>query len=335
MIIGFVYSLCTTVFSVQALMKLLGKEENTPVAATKTVASVGTPIKPFSDFTQDLLMKAAIVFGAASILAMRSGHSLATPLNTVFYFALTLFLYVFGARLPAGFVKLVHPLLSSSILTLSAVRILAHVVDMPFHEYLRYFRTGSLSPMKAGAGDILLYLLGPSVVSFAISMYSRRVLLAENFLVVMTAMLVSSFGGLYGTAAFVRLISLGGPNGKLIRLSCLPRNVTTALAMAVAAMIGGDISITAALVSFTGIIGGSYGKSLLNYLKIHNPIIRGLGIGASAQGLGVASMADEPDAFPFAAMSMVLTAICVTVLASIPVVRDSVVNLALGPAMTV
>jgi hypothetical protein len=48
--------------------------------------------------------------------------------------------------------------------------------------------------------------------------------------------------------------------------------------------------------------------------------------------LGVASLAGEPDAFPFAAMSMVLNAIAATVLVSIPAVKTALVELASGTA---
>ena len=85
----------------------------------------------------------------------------------------------------------------------------------------------------------------------------------------------------------------------MVRRSILPRNVTTALAMVITEMLGGDIGIAVAIVCITGVLGATYGKKLLNHvLRIEDPITRGLAIGSSAQGLGVASMADEPDAFP-------------------------------------
>jgi putative effector of murein hydrolase len=95
-------------------------------------------------------------------------------------------------------------------------------------------------------------------------------------------------------------------------------------------MLGGDISIAASVVCLTGIVGATYGKQLLNYMQVTNPIARGLGIGSSSQGLGVASIADEPDAFPFAAVSMVLNAICATTLVSIPAVKNALIKLATG-----
>lgn len=116
----------------------------------------------------------------------------------------------------------------------------------------------------------------------------------------------------------------------MVRLSMVARNITTALALPLTAMIGGDLSIAAAVVCMTGIIGASYGKSLLAYLGVTDPLLRGLAIGSSAQGLGVASLADEPDAFPFAAIAMVLTAVAGTTLAAIPSIQSAIIKTATG-----
>jgi putative effector of murein hydrolase len=225
---------------------------------------------------------------------------------------------------------MVHPLVTTSIGLLTMIRLLGFATDQDYKNILRAYKVGSLSPLKTGSGDIMLYLLGPSVVSFAVAMYSRRTLLKANFAVVASAVTVGSLGSLYGTAAFVRAISLGGKMGGMIRLSMLPRSVTTALAMVISSILGGDVPIAAAVVSLTGIMGATYGRTLLDAFKISDPVTRGLAIGAAGQGLGVASIAGEPDAFPFAAMAMVLCAIFSTTLVSIPAVKNSLINLAGG-----
>jgi putative effector of murein hydrolase len=275
-------------------------------------------------------IKGTFITAVLSLLATKMNNDFSSPLQTAFLGFFTFAAYVWGARLPTGFVKVIHPLVTSSILVLGLMQALARINGQDFLDVVRSYKVGSLYPMKAGAGDILLYLLGPSVVSFAISMYSRRDLLKSNLLVVLTAMFVSSAGGLFGTAAFVRLINLGGRGGRMVRLSVLARNITTALSMALTAMLGGDISVAASVVVLTGIIGATYGKALLALLNISDPIVRGLAIGSSSQGLGVAAISDEPDAFPFAAISMVLTAISATTLVSIPAVRAALIRTAVG-----
>jgi putative effector of murein hydrolase len=102
------------------------------------------------------------------------------------------------------------------------------------------------------------------------------------------------------------------------------------LAIAVTSILGGNISIASSVVVLTGIFAATFGRSILSSMGIHDPVARGLGIGGAGQGLGVASMSPEPDAFPFAAMSMILTAVCATTLVSIPAVKDTLINLATG-----
>jgi len=339
-VVGWVYTITTTTFSVLAIRQAQGTLVKTTTSAAAAVGtgrsrrSSSSAPKPFDDGTMDLLLKGTVLFGAASLAAtkMDAAGDVVTPLRTAFLGCGTVAAYVWGARLPPSFTRLVHPLVTSCVVVLGLVKLFGAATGSTFLDVLRTYKAGSLSPAEAGAGDILLYLLGPSVVSFAVSMYSRRSLLRSNFLVVVVAMLVSSVGGLFGTAAFVRAICLGGSGdgGAMVRLSVLSRNVTTALAMALTSMVGGDISIAASVVVLTGILGATAGKSFLTSLGVVDPVCRGLGIGSSSQGLGVASISDEPDAFPFAAISMVLTAIAATTLVSIPSVKDALINLATG-----
>jgi putative effector of murein hydrolase len=325
--VGFVFTMLTTTFSVVALRKAQGTYIEGGSAAK---ASTGPSAKPFSEASWGVFSKGSVLLGAASIWATRTGNAYANPIQTAFLSVLTLACYIWSANLPSGFVNVVHPLATSSVLVLAFIRGLAQVTDREYINVLKTYRVASLSPMKAGAGDVLLYLLGPSVVAFAVSVYSRRELLKRNLLAVLTAMFMSSAGSLFATAFFVRAISLGVGTGAMIRLSVLSRNITTALAMVITSLVGGDISIAASVVCLTGIIGGTYGKPLLDLMGIKDPICRGLGIGSSAQGLGVAAIANEPDAFPFAAIAMVLTAIAATSLTSIPAFKDALIKAATG-----
>lgn len=302
------------------------------LARGKKKPVVAAPTKPFADETMKFLVICTLVSTAISIGASRMQVAVATPLTTISLIFTTLAGFVWAMRLPPSVNKVIHPLVTTSAVTMAMMQLNAFAIGWDLREFVRTYKVNSLNLMEAGAGDILLWMLGPAVVSFAVSMYSRKDLIYENLVTVLTSMVVASAGGLYGTAAFVRLINLGGSDGKLVRLSILARNVTTALSLAIASMIGGDISLAAVFVVFTGVIGATYGKSLLKMLNIHDPITRGLGMGGAAQGLGVAAMSDEPDAFPFAAISMVMTAVFATTLASIPFTKDALIKLATGPA---
>ena len=328
--LGFLYTLSTVSFTVLFLRTAQGTAIKSSASSLKSTGPAAASSKPYSDDTMSFLMKGTVISAAASIAASRTGNDYAIPLRTIFHMIATCATFVWGARLPASFTKVVHPLITSTALTLGIVRLTGLATGASFLDVLKTYKVGSLDLMKAGAGDLLLFLLGPTVVSFSVAMYGRRKLLKENFPFILTAILVSSVGGLFGTAAFVRAIKLGGSGGGIIRLSVLSRNVTTALSMAIAGILGGDMSICAVVVVLTGVLGATFGRTLLNAFGIFDPVARGLGIGSAAQGLGVASLVPEPDAFPFAAISLVLTAISATVLVSIPAVKESLVSLAIG-----
>ena len=330
-VIGFVYTAATTAYAVLALRLAQGAIKSPSNSTTPTQAAVASAAKPYSAETLAIFSKASIGLGLLSVYATKTKVNWAKPIETAFLTAFTVASYVWGARLPHGFVKFVHPLVTSSVAVLLLIQTLALATGSTQADILRSYKSGSFDILKVGSGDIFLDLGGTGVISFAVSMYSRRRVIFSNLAVLLTAMLVSSAGSMLSTAALVRLIALGGGvNGSLIRLSILSRNVTTALSMAITAMLGGDISIAAAIVCLTGVLGGTYGKALMNALGIADPITRGLGIGSSSQGLGVAAIADEPDAFPFAAISMVLTAIAATALVSIPSFRDTLIQVATG-----
>lgn len=165
------------------------------------------------------------------------------------------------------------------------------------------------------------------MVALACQMYDRKKFMKENIVEVTTAVGVSSIGGLFGTAALVRLLDIGSP---ILRLCMLSRNITSPLAMAIAGILGADVSLAVSMVVVTGFIGYNFGAAILDAAGIKDAVARGLGIGAAAHGLRTAAFAGEKDAFPFAAISMALTASACTVLVSIPVVKALILKVALG-----
>ena len=170
-------------------------------------------------------------------------------------------------------------------------------------------------------------MLGPAVIALACQMYEKRKLMRENIAEVGSAVVVSSFGGIFGTAAAVRVLQIASP---YLRLSLLSRNITSPLAMAIASILGADVSLAVSMVVVTGLIGANFGASILDSFGIKDAVARGLGIGAAAHGLGTAAFVEEKDAFPFAAIAMALTASATTVIVSIPLFKRWILQLAFG-----
>lgn len=339
-VIGLFYSMLTTAYTVQFLRQAQGKSAVAPkptlakakrAVAKKVPATLPTPPKPYRDGTMTFLFRATLISALINVVMTNLGHGYATPARAIFFTLTTFCTYVWGARLPPSFTKVVHPLIVSAFLTLGVIQGTAVATATNFKSCLKLYKIGTYDVLKMGAGDVMMFLLGPSVVSFSISMFDRRKLLQENLFIILVSVFVSSVGGLFGTAAFVRFLQLGGKiGGGMVRLSTLSRNVTTALAIACTNALKGDVSLAILIVLMTGVLGATVCRSVLDALGIHDPVTRGLAVGGSAQGLGVTSMIPEADAFPFAAMSMILTAISATIMVSIPSIRDALVNLSQG-----
>lgn len=298
------------------------KDTNTKNASI-AAAAAALPEKPFTSALLRNLVLTATTSGLVGSFGF-VGAGLAKYCTALSLLSATLASFVFGVRLPLKFTKIVHPLVTCTGLTWATVAALASLTGHTFKRMLRSYRTGSV---WTGAGDVLLFLLGPAVVSLAISVYDRRKLVQENAAAVGTAVGVSTMGGVFGTALAVRLASIGIP---AVRLSLVSRNITSPLAMAIASLLGADVSLAVSMVVITGLIGANFGASILNALGIHDPVARGLGMGSAAHGLGTAAFSNEKDAFPFAAIAMALTASATTVTVSIPVLRRIVLELALG-----
>lgn len=320
---GFFFTLLSTAGSVLAVRKMQQRTSKTLVVvpAIDAVAQAAPP-KPFPDKLALSLKAASFAVGFLTIMTKRFGSStISTPLATAFMLFATLDSFVFGARLPKRFTKVVHPLVTCTLLTWLSMMLVGKLAGESFRSMLVAYAA------SGGAGKLLLSFLGPAVISLACQMYDRRKLMKENVGEVTAAIAVSSFGGLFGTALAVRLLAIGNPS---LRLALLSRNITSPLAMAIAAILGADVSMAVSMVVVTGLIGANFGASFLDAIGIKDAVARGLGIGAAAHGLGTAAFANEKDAFPFAAIAMALTASACTVLVSIPVIKSAILNLALG-----
>lgn len=346
---GFFFTLLTTSFAVVAVRKGQQRDDHSEKAAPTTPPTEETPAfvkalessestssnkasivkstlaapKPFSGELLGKLLLTALCTGVVGSFGF-VGAGIAKYLIAASLLTATLASFVFGARLPVAFTKVCHPLVTCTCLTWGTVAALASITGHTFKKVLRTYRTGSV---WTGAGDILLFLLGPAVVSLAVSIYDRRKLVQENAVAVGTAVGVSTLGGVFGTALAVRLAAIGIP---AVRLSLVSRNITSPLAMAIASLLGADVSLAVSMVVITGLIGANFGASILTKVGVHDAVARGLGIGAAAHGLGTAALANEKDAFPFSAIAMALTASAATITVSIPVLRRIVLEMALG-----
>lgn len=159
------------------------------------------------------------------------------------------------------------PLALTPVLVIGAVLAL-HV---PYREYYR--STGWL-----------VALLGPATVAFAVPIYEQRTLIRRYWPILCAGMVA-------GTATAVLtswgLASWFGIDG-VLRLSLLPRSISTPFAMDVSRDIGGTADLTAVFVVVTGVLGSILGGFLADLLPLRSALSRGAMLGVAAHAAGTA-----------------------------------------------
>ena len=187
--IGFFFSLFTTTFSVLGLRKLQGTAVDAPVEVAAAPAAGPAP-KAFSDEMMDFMLKGTVLSGAISIAASKTGQAYKVPLQTIFMGFATFTSFIWGARMPAAVTKFLHPILTSTGMTFLTAQLIGMATGSSFVDILKEYKCGSLGALTAGAGDLILYMLGPAVISFAIAMYSRKGVIASNLPTVTTGVVM-------------------------------------------------------------------------------------------------------------------------------------------------
>ena len=160
-----------------------------------------------------------------------------------------------------------NPLLLGSIFVI----LLLSLLDIPYPEY-----RASASPLS--------YLLLPATVSLAIPLYEKWELLKTN----LAAIFAGIFAGVLTSLGSITMLALLLKLDAAQAASLLPKSVTTAIGMDVAAALGGLPSLAGAGIILTGITGNLTAQWLCKALKITDPLAKGIGIGTASHAIGTA-----------------------------------------------
>ena len=158
-----------------------------------------------------------------------------------------------------------NPLLLGSIFVI----IFLSVCKIPYADY------------KASAAPVN-YLLLPATVALAIPLYEKWDLLRENAAAIIAGISVGTLVSLGSALALALALDLT----KEQYATLLPKSVTTAISMDVAAELGGIAALTGAIVILTGIAGNLLAETVCKVFHITDPIAKGVGIGTSAHAVG-------------------------------------------------
>ncbi len=160
-----------------------------------------------------------------------------------------------------------NPLLLGSIFVI----LLLSLWEIPYPEY-----RASASPLS--------YLLLPATVSLAIPLYEKWELLKTN----LAAIFAGIFAGVLTSLGSITVLALLLKLDAAQAASLLPKSVTTAIGMDVAAALGGLPSLAGAVIILTGITGNLTAQWLCKALKITDPLAKGIGIGTASHAIGTA-----------------------------------------------
>ncbi len=132
------------------------------------------------------------------------------------------------------------------------------------------------------SSELLSWLLTPATVCLAIPLYEQINLLKKNYKAVLGGILSGVFASL--VSVFILCILFGFEEN--MRISLLPKSITTAIGMGLADELGGIDTIAASAIIITGIIGNVICKSVCKIFKITHPVAVGIAIGTASHAVG-------------------------------------------------
>ncbi|KAL5728478.1 Plastidal glycolate/glycerate translocator 1 [Ranunculus cassubicifolius] len=309
-VVGWLASLVVAGYTAIAVRKMV----KTEMVAAEPMAKP-SPFSIFEAWTWAAILVAS--FATALIYPTALGTTARTCLP--FLLASTVLGYIVGTGLPANIKKVFHPIICCALSADLAAFAFGYFSRSGTDAVLvNYLTKVSSNP---GAGDILMGFLGSVIISFAFSMFKQRKLVKRHAAEIFTSVIISTVFSLYSTALIGRLVGLE----PTLTVSILPRCITVALALSIVSFFeGANPSLTAAVVVLTGLVGANFVQTMLDKLRLEDPIARGIATASSAHGLGTAALsAKEPEALPFCAIAYALTGIFGSLLCSIPMVRQS------------
>lgn len=130
----------------------------------------------------------------------------------------------------------------------------------------------------------LVAMLAPTTVAFAVPIHRQRALILRQWRLVAVGVVAGSLASFVSSWFLAKWLGLGAP----LRLSLLPRSMSTPFAMIVSADIGGAPDLTAIFVLITGVLGATIGEFLLERLPLRSRVARGALFGMGAHGVGTA-----------------------------------------------
>lgn len=185
---------------------------------------------------------------------------------------------------------------------LVAVALLAVLLWLTGTDYATYFE----------GAQFVHFMLGPATVALALPLYDNLPRIRRAALPMLAGLLAGSSVAVISALAIARAFGIEG--GVLASLA--PKSTTAPVAIGIAEQLGGQPTLTAALVLLTGIFGAIIVTPMLNALRIRDWRARGFAVGVAAHGIGTArAFQVNPTAGAFSGIGMGLNAVLTAIIA--------------------
>lgn len=186
--------------------------------------------------------------------------------NPFFGILLSIITYEFGAYIAKKTkTPIANPLLISIILSIAILKIF----KIPYED----FQLG---------GEYIKFLLGPATVCLVIPLYRKWDILKQNVVPVLVGIFAGAVTSLVTILVMTKAVGL---DVELIH-SILPKSITTAIGVDVAAEFGGLPAIAAFAIVLTGVYGAVAGPSILKAVKVKDPVAVGIAMGTASHAVG-------------------------------------------------
>lgn len=247
-----------------------------PPAVSGTTTPVQAPVPPTraERWCTALTAQLDLAIWVVLLLFVALPVSYVAGYQTPLHLALTVLAYNAANALPPPRWKTyLHPVLTSSLLTVLLIWLVAATQSSSLRSALTAYRTGakytallSLGNAKAppGAADILSTLLDASIASLALPMYHHRRSLSAHLPTLLVPNISISVASLLAYPPLCVALGISPERS----LSFASRSLTLALAQPATENLGGDGNTVAALCIISGILGVLFGQRILALIRI-------------------------------------------------------------------
>lgn len=126
------------------------------------------------------------------------------------------------------------------------------------------------------------WLLTPATVCLAIPLYEQMQVLKGKLPAILAGILAGTFTSLGCVSLLCWLFGLD----TALRISLLPKSITTAMGIVLSEQLGGIPAITTAAIIVTGILGSIFGPTLCRLFHLDSEIAQGVAFGTASHVIG-------------------------------------------------